>query len=316
LPDDGVPHDRGRGGEIAPDGREVERRDGVYEPLERAKVEVVPHAGHRERLVGVTPLRLMDIEAVEVDQFAGRIDLRLMRRLRLAEHGGRVDDSPMPRGEQIRGLEKDRCAALELPRRPLPPRVARGGDRCLHFPRTGLVHLGDDVMMAVGHDDVGSGPGAHLAAGDDQRDVERPTRQVLEGPLQLGALRGAGRVAQDGLVDGRWDPRSRVHVRKCNRRKELSSVYPLMAIHPQTRIGHVHLTVSDLDRALAFYRDVLGFEVTTTYGRDAVFLSAGGYHHHIGLNTWAGRGAPAPAPGATGLYHFAILFPDRKSLAA
>lgn len=89
-----------------------------------------------------------------------------------------------------------------------------------------------------------------------------------------------------------------------------------MSIPPQTRIGHVHLTVSDLERALAFYRDVLGFDVTTTYGRDAVFLSAGGYHHHIGLNTWAGRGAPAPGPGTTGLYHFAILFPDRRSLAA
>src|SRR2546422_3458315 len=86
--------------------------------------------------------------------------------------------------------------------------------------------------------------------------------------------------------------------------------------HPQTRIGHVHLTVADLDRALAFYRDVLGFEVTTRYGADAVFLSAGDYHHHIGLNTWAGRGAPAPAPGTTGLYHFAILFPDRQALAA
>src|SRR5436190_2128807 len=84
-----------------------------------------------------------------------------------------------------------------------------------------------------------------------------------------------------------------------------------MTIHPNTRIGHVHLTVSDLDRALAFYRDVLGFEVTSRYGRDAVFLSAGRYHHHIGLNTWAGRGAPAPAPGTTGLYHFAILYPDR-----
>lgn len=88
-----------------------------------------------------------------------------------------------------------------------------------------------------------------------------------------------------------------------------------MSIHPQTRIGHVHLTVSDLDRALAFYRDVLGFEVTSRYGRDAVFLSAGGYHHHIGLNTWAGRGAPPPPPGTTGLYHFAILFPDRTTLA-
>ncbi|PYP43314.1 MAG: glyoxalase, partial [Gemmatimonadetes bacterium] len=89
-----------------------------------------------------------------------------------------------------------------------------------------------------------------------------------------------------------------------------------MTIDPNTRIGHVHLTVSDLDRALAFYRDVLGFEVTSRYGRDAVFLSAGGYHHHIGLNTWAGRGAPAPAPGTTGLYHFAILYPDRHALAA
>jgi len=87
-----------------------------------------------------------------------------------------------------------------------------------------------------------------------------------------------------------------------------------MSIHPQTRIGHVHLTVADLDRALAFYRDVLGFEVTARYGRDAVFLAAGGYHHHIGLNTWAGRGAPRPAPGTTGLYHFAILYPDRHQL--
>jgi catechol 2,3-dioxygenase len=89
-----------------------------------------------------------------------------------------------------------------------------------------------------------------------------------------------------------------------------------MTIDPQTRIGHVHLTVSDLDRALAFYRDVLGFEVTSRYGSEAVFLSAGGYHHHVGLNTWAGRGAPRPARGTTGLYHFAILFPDRRALAA
>src|SRR5437879_12218076 len=89
-----------------------------------------------------------------------------------------------------------------------------------------------------------------------------------------------------------------------------------MSIHPNTRIGHVHLTVSDLDRALSFYRDVLGFEITSRYGRDAVFLSAGGYHHHIGLNTWAGRGAAAPPPGTTGLYHLAIVLPDRRALAA
>ena len=89
-----------------------------------------------------------------------------------------------------------------------------------------------------------------------------------------------------------------------------------MSIDPRTRIGHVHLTVSDLDRALRFYRDALGFDITSRYGSDAVFLSAGGYHHHIGLNTWAGRGAPRPAAGTTGLYHFAILFPDRAALAA
>ncbi len=88
-----------------------------------------------------------------------------------------------------------------------------------------------------------------------------------------------------------------------------------MSLDPRTRIGHVHLTVSDLEHALRFYRDVLGFEVTTRYGTDAVFLSAGGYHHHIGLNTWAGRGAPPPPSGTTGLYHFAILYPDRKALA-
>ena len=88
-----------------------------------------------------------------------------------------------------------------------------------------------------------------------------------------------------------------------------------MTIDPRTRIGHVHLTVANLERALAFYRDVLGFEVTARYGPEAVFLSAGGYHHHVALNTWAGEGAPAPAPGTTGLYHFAILYPDRQALA-
>ena len=89
----------------------------------------------------------------------------------------------------------------------------------------------------------------------------------------------------------------------------------LMAIHPQVTIGHVHLTVSDLERALVFYRDMLGFEITTRFNDSAVFLSAGGYHHHIGLNTWAGKGATPPPEGHTGLYHFAILYPSRKELA-
>ena len=87
------------------------------------------------------------------------------------------------------------------------------------------------------------------------------------------------------------------------------------AIHPEVRIGHVHLTVSNLERALQFYRDALGFEVTQRHGSSAVFLSAGGYHHHIGLNTCAGEGAAPPPPGRTGLYHFAILYPNRRELA-
>jgi catechol 2,3-dioxygenase len=86
-------------------------------------------------------------------------------------------------------------------------------------------------------------------------------------------------------------------------------------IHPEVRIGHVHLTVSNLSRSLKFYRDLLGFEITSTYENSAVFLSAGGYHQHIALNTWQGKEATPPPPGHTGLYHFAILFPDRKELA-
>lgn len=84
---------------------------------------------------------------------------------------------------------------------------------------------------------------------------------------------------------------------------------------PGVCIGHVHLKVSDLERAIAFYRDVIGFEVTQRFGRQAAFLSAGGYHHHIGLNTWESAGGAAPPAGSTGLYHAAILFPSRVSLA-
>lgn len=86
-------------------------------------------------------------------------------------------------------------------------------------------------------------------------------------------------------------------------------------IDPKTVIGHVHLKVSDLDRAIQFYTEVLGFELTTRMGRQAVFLSAGGYHHHIGLNTWESRGGNPPPPHATGLFHFAILLPSRVALA-
>ena len=88
-----------------------------------------------------------------------------------------------------------------------------------------------------------------------------------------------------------------------------------MAIDPRVDIGHVHLKVADLDRALGFWRDVLGFEEQARLGDQAAFISAGGYHHHIGLNTWESQGGSPPPPGTTGLYHVAVRYPDRKTLA-
>ena len=88
-----------------------------------------------------------------------------------------------------------------------------------------------------------------------------------------------------------------------------------MAIDPGVDIGHVHLKVADIDRSLGFYRDVLGFDVVQRMGDQAAFVSAGGYHHHIGLNTWESRGGSPPPAGTTGLYHVAIRFPTRMALA-
>jgi catechol 2,3-dioxygenase len=90
---------------------------------------------------------------------------------------------------------------------------------------------------------------------------------------------------------------------------------PIRPIDAGVSIGHVHLKVADLDRALAFYCGVLGFQITQRYGPSAAFVSAGGYHHHIGLNTWESQGGSPPAPGTTGLYHVAIVYPTRAALA-
>ena len=89
----------------------------------------------------------------------------------------------------------------------------------------------------------------------------------------------------------------------------------MMAVHPDVRIGHVHLKVADLERAISFYHGVLGFDIVQRLGDRAAFLSAGGYHHHIGLNTWESLGGAPPPAHATGLYHSAILYPNRATLA-
>jgi catechol 2,3-dioxygenase len=95
----------------------------------------------------------------------------------------------------------------------------------------------------------------------------------------------------------------------------MTSDEPPLPIDPQVRIGHVRLKVADLGRALRFYCGVLGFGITQRYGAQAALVSAGGYHHHIGLNTWESRGESPPPPGTTGLYHTAVLYPTRKALA-
>src|SRR5436853_4665621 len=95
---------------------------------------------------------------------------------------------------------------------------------------------------------------------------------------------------------------------------DAKAVSPL-SLPPETRIGHVHLKVSDLERAVSFYRDIMGFDMVADLGT-AAFLSAGGYHHHLALNTWESLGGNVPAPGTTGLYHFALNYPTRRDLAA
>ncbi len=89
----------------------------------------------------------------------------------------------------------------------------------------------------------------------------------------------------------------------------------LPSIPAATRIGHVHLKVADLDRAVTFYRDLMGFDLVARFGEQAAFLSAGGYHHHLGLNTWESQGGSPPPAGTTGLYHFAVNYPTRRDLA-
>ena len=122
LPDRHAAHEHGRRGQVAADRREVERRDRVDEPLERPVLELVPDAGAVDRLLAVELLRVADVEAPEVDQLAGRVDLRLKRRLRLPQHRRRVDRGAPGRGEQLGRLQEDRRAILERPVRPLAPR--------------------------------------------------------------------------------------------------------------------------------------------------------------------------------------------------
>ncbi len=151
LPDDGVAHQRRRGREVAADRREVERRDREDEALERPVLEPVPDARRGDRLLLVDARHELDVEAPEVDELAGGVDLRLVRGLRLAEHRRGVERLPPRAGEQLGGAEEDGGALLPRRARPVLPRVGRGGDRALDLGRAALVDVGEDVRALVRH---------------------------------------------------------------------------------------------------------------------------------------------------------------------
>ena len=165
----------------------------------------------------------------------------------------------------------------------------------------------DDVDVprrrARGHRHRGCDPGLHRRRQDGYR------CEAGERPLR-GQVRSLVRRPRPGREAAARDPRDGGRAARNDLGRLVSE-----PIDPRVDIGHVHLKVSDIDRALAFYRDVLGFEEMARMGDQAAFISAGGYHHHIGLNTWESKGASPPPPGTTGLYHVAIRYPDRRALA-
>jgi len=135
--------------------------------------------------------------------------------------------------------------------------------------------------------------------------------------LHIGTIFQSNRKPRRGhFSDHVFDPPTKTMVAKATPpNPRIYSPMPSTPIHPETRIGHVHLKVADLERALNFYTGVLGLQLTQRFGNQAAFISAGGYHHHIGLNTWESQGGSPPPQGTTGLYHLAILYPTRAALA-
>ena len=200
LPDDGVAHQRRRGGQVAADRREVERRDGVDEPFEVAVLHLVPHAGAAHRLLVVELLREPGVEPPEVDHLGGGVDLGLERRLRLAEHRRRVDRRAPCRRQQLGGAENDGRAVFPRPARPLAARLGCRGDRLLHVLWPGLVVLRQHVLVVVRHDRLLDLAGANFLAADDERNVDLLGRHRFQARFELGPLRRARRVGAIRVV--------------------------------------------------------------------------------------------------------------------
>ena len=211
LPDDRVAHQRRRRGQVAADRGEVEGRDRVDEPLERAVVEPVPHPGAALRLLPVDPLGEVDVEAEEVDQLAGAVDLGLECGLALAEHGGGVDPRAPRAGEQVGGLEEDGGPVLERPAGPVALRLDRGRDGAVDGPAVRLMHTRQNVAVPVGRDHVVQLAGTQLLAAGHHGDLGLLAPHHAERVLEGLPRRGAGGVGQDGLIAGSRDVRDAAH---------------------------------------------------------------------------------------------------------
>ena len=172
LPHDRVAHQRRRARQVRRDRREVERRHGEDEALERPVLHAVPDARRRDRLLRVDPGHELDVETEKVDRFAGGVDLRLMRGLRLAEHRGRVQRVAPRAGQQLGRAQQHRGALLPRPARPVGPGGRGRVDRELHVLRAALVHVRENVILVVGHDGLLEVAGGDVLAADHERDLD------------------------------------------------------------------------------------------------------------------------------------------------
>ena len=200
LPHDRVAHQRGSRRKIARDRREVERRHGEDEPLERPVFEGVPHARRRNRLLRIDLAHEVHVEAEKIDQLAGRVDFGLMAGLALSEHRRGVQPHAPRPGEKVRGLEEDGRAGLPRHPRPCRVRVARGGDGTRHLACTRLVPRRKDVPVIVRGDGRRGGAGADAAAGDHRRDLDGSTGHDLQRVDELASLGTIRCVTEDRLV--------------------------------------------------------------------------------------------------------------------
>ena len=213
LPEDDVAHQRRRGGQVAGDRREVERRDGEDEPLERPVLDAVPDAGPRERLLGVDARHELDVEAEEVDQLAGGVDLRLVGGLRLPEHRRGVEGVAPGAGEQLGGAQEDGGALLPRPARPVLP--GRGGslDRGGDLLGTALLDVGEHVLARVRHQRRTRPAGRDVLAADHERRLDPLACHLRQARRQRRPLGAPGRELAHRLVAGRRHAEDRVGAR-------------------------------------------------------------------------------------------------------